>query len=51
MNSGKQVAIIFTVLLIVYTLFDYFFLRGHGSDAAPEATPAGIQTSPASDKQ
>ena len=50
MNSNKQRVLLFTVLIIIYTLFDYFFLRGHGDDPAPEAPPAPVQTIPQNDK-
>jgi hypothetical protein len=49
-NPNKQRALVFTILLIVYTLFDYFFLRGHGDEAVPDAPPAQVQPAPLTEK-
>lgn len=37
MKSGNQAAMMFTILMIVYALFDYFVLRGNGFHADPGA--------------
>lgn len=50
MNPNKQRALIFTLLIIVYTLFDYFFLRGPADETAPEAEPAQVQPVPQIEK-
>ncbi|GEM_PF-2849658 len=50
MNPNKQRALLFTILVIVYTLFDYFFLRGHGDEAAPDVPPAQVQPAPQIEK-
>lgn len=50
MNSNKQRVLVFTVLVIAYTLFDYFFLRGPADETAPEAHPAQVETIPPSEK-
>lgn len=50
MNTNKQRALVFTILIIAYTLFDYFILRGHGDEAAPVAQPAQVQPAPLTEK-
>lgn len=50
MNPNKQRALVFTILIIAYTLFDYFILRGHDGEAAPDAPSAQIQPAPMTEK-
>ena len=40
MNQTKRAALMFTVLVIVYTLFDYFVLRTPADTSAPVAPSA-----------
>ena len=43
MNQTKRAALMFTALIIVYTLFDYFVLRNPVDTPAPAAPLAQTQ--------
>lgn len=50
MNQNKQRALFFTVLIIVYTLFDYFILRGHPAEDSADVPPVQAQPAPMIEK-